>query len=134
MSNNDRKTLVCKTFLINTFDIAERTIRTVIVSIVTDNGVVALDQRCKHGQQQMIDPEVLESIRQHIKGIPRMESHYVRAKTSREFIDGGLTIAELHRNYEAQRQEANKQSANYETYSRVFNKEFNISFFSPRKD
>lgn len=128
------KVRVCKTFLINTFGITERTIRMVIHSKATGSGIIAQDQRGTHGRHSKIDQEVLESVRLHIKGIPRVESHYLRAQTSREFIDGGLSIAELHRHYTAERRSNNNTAANYDAYSHVFNTEFNIGFFAPRKD
>lgn len=49
-----------------------------------------------------MNPEILESIKSHINSIPRIESHYQRANTSRELIDGGLSIAEMHRHYKKQ--------------------------------
>lgn len=41
-----------------------------------------------------------DGVRNHIKSIPRIESHYLRAQTTKEFIDGGKTIADLHRDYQ----------------------------------
>lgn len=76
----------------------------------------------------------MESVRVHINSISRIESHYLRANTTREFIDGGLTIADLHRDYKKNRESINKPAANYDTYFRIFNNEFNISFFIPKKD
>lgn len=43
------------------------------------------------------DPEILDSVRAHINSIPRIESHYLKANTKKEFIDGGLGVAERHR-------------------------------------
>ncbi|CAG9814696.1 unnamed protein product [Phaedon cochleariae] len=134
LTNSGMRMRVCKTFLINTFGNTERTIRTFIQSIVSDNGMIPQDKRGKHGRQMKIDQEILESVRFHINSIPRVESHYLRANTTREFIDGGLSIAEMHRHYKAERKSDNKQAANYDTYARIFNTEFNIGFFVPRKD
>lgn len=132
--NNDKKVRVCKTFLINTLGITERTIRTVIQPKVSGTGIAPSDERGKHNNQKKIPEEILNSIRNHINSIPRIESHYIRKDTSREYIDGGLTIAEMHRHYSAERSAANKSVANYDTYARIFNTEFNIGFFMPKKD
>ncbi|KAB0801044.1 hypothetical protein PPYR_05398 [Photinus pyralis] len=132
--NNGQKVRVCKTFLINTLGIAERTIRTVIASKATGCGIAPADQRGKHSKHRRIDSEILNSIRDHINSIPRIESHYVRSDTSREFIDGGLSIAEMHRHYSEERALANKPTTTYDTYARIFNTEFNIGFFAPKKD
>lgn len=109
--NNDKKVRVCKTFLINTLGITERTIRTVIQAKVSGTGIAPSDERGKHNNQNKIPEEILNSIRNHINSIPRIESHYIRKDTSREYIDGGLTIAEMHRHYSAERSAANKSVA-----------------------
>ncbi|KAJ8937541.1 hypothetical protein NQ314_011800 [Rhamnusium bicolor] len=89
---NDGKTIrVCKTFIINTLGITERTIRTVIQAKSSGVGIIPEDRRGKHNNQMKMHQEMLDSIRTHINSIPRIESHYLRAKTTREFIDGGLT-------------------------------------------
>ena len=62
-----------------------------------------------------------------IESIPRIESHYLRANTSREYVDGGLSVSEMHRNYEVLRRESNLPTAPYAAY--IFNTQFNIGFF-----
>ncbi|KAJ8946646.1 hypothetical protein NQ314_008818 [Rhamnusium bicolor] len=62
-------------------------------------GIIKEDHRGKHGNHKRIDVEVSKSVFDHINSIPRIESHYVRKDTNSEFIDGGLTIAEMHRDY-----------------------------------
>lgn len=57
---------------------AQRTLRTVIEAKSSDCGMAPTDQRGKHGNQPKSDPEVLESVRQHINSVPRVESHYLR--------------------------------------------------------
>lgn len=131
---NGQTRRICKTFLLNTLGIAQRTLRTVIEAKSSDCGIAPTDQRGKHGKQPKSDPEVLESVRQHINSVPRVESHYLRANSSREFIDGGLTLAALHRDYECQRRSAGKEAATLFIYRQIFNREYNISFFIPKKD
>lgn len=119
----------------NTLGIAERTLRTVIQGRYSSSvgvGVIPNDKRGKHAYHNQVRPEIIQSVRDHINSIPRIESHYTRANTSREFIDGGLTIKEMHRNYLSSRE--SMQSANYDMYARIFNTEFNVSFFIPKKD
>lgn len=97
------------------------------------NEIPHMDKRGKHGNHRKIDPEILASFTSHINSIPPIQSHYVRSDTTREYIDGGLTIAEMHRYYSSERASANLQVANYDTYSRIFNSKF-IGFFLPKKD
>lgn len=124
---------VCKHFFKSTLDINDRVISTVIKK-QNEIGVVELDRRGKHNSHPKISDAVKDSIRSHINSIPRMESHYLRKQTSKEFIEGGKTIADLHRDYVRQCEVEGKPSANYHMYNDIFNSEFNISFFVPRID
>lgn len=130
---NNEKIRVCKLFFKNTFDITERMIRTVIAKS-DEKGFVDHDNRGKHTHHNQIDPELLEDIKKHINSIPRIESHYLRANTSREFIDGGKTITDLFRDFEQAQLEKNKNAGNYSYYNYVFNNQFNLGFFQPKKD
>lgn len=56
------------------------------------------------------------------------------AQTTREFIEGGKSLADLHRDYKNECIEKNLSFANLTMYSRIFNTNFNISFFTPKKD
>lgn len=123
------KIRVCKTFSIYTLGILEKMIRTVI-----QQGIFAQDCRGKHGNHRKMDEEILTSIVDHINSIPRIESHYVRKDTNREFIGGGLTIAEMYRHYSEKRSLANSPSATHDFYAKIFSTKFNIGFFSPKKD
>lgn len=129
-----KKIKVCKPFLMSTLGIKERTVRTVIKAKFSGIGATPEDKRGKHKHHSKLDAEVEESVRAHINSIPKVESHYLREQTTREFIDGGLTIAEMHRNYKNQRMLASKPSATYDAYFRIFNTQFNIGFHVPKKD
>ncbi|KAG5882972.1 hypothetical protein JTB14_026430 [Gonioctena quinquepunctata] len=98
---------VCKTFFKATLDINDRPIRTAL-SKNTDNGFLEPDGRGKHGHQPTVDPEIEESIKTFINSIPRIESHYLRAQTTREFIESSKCLADLYRDYEEEREKANK--------------------------
>ncbi|KAK4882693.1 hypothetical protein RN001_006012 [Aquatica leii] len=111
---------VCKQFFLATLGISNRSVRT--------------DKRGKHNKHKTVDKAIRTGIVEHINSIPRMESHYLRAQTSREFIEGGKTVADLHRDYVESCRTENKPYGNYCMYFRIFNKDFNISFFSPKKD
>lgn len=132
--NDGRSVRVCKTFLINTLGISPRTIRTVIDAKKLNDGIIPEDHRGKHGKHCKLDKEIIKAVKDHIESIPKVESHYLRASTSRLFIDGGLTVAELHRNYKEVQEKNNKAAVNYDAYQRIFNHDFNIGFFRPKKD
>lgn len=69
----------------------------------------------------------------HINSIPRIESHYCRAHMQREFIEGGYTIAAMHRDYVQLCQDKNMPHVEYQIFCNIFVNEFNISFWYPKK-
>lgn len=132
---NDRKIRVCKLFFMNTLDINTRTIRTVVdkKSTVTGASVIP-DLRGKHENHIKVPEFIKYRIKTYIESIPRIESHYCRRNTTREFIDGGKTLSQIHRDYVDECKSEYLPYANYQLFSRIFNEEFNISFFTPKKD
>lgn len=126
---------VCKKFFKSTLGITDRPIRTVIKKkTLFTGGMITEDLRGRHDKHYRIDDTIKNEIREHINSIPRIESHYRRSDSNRQFIDGGKSLAELHRDYVNVCEEKGQPYANYLMYSRIFNYEFNISFFSPKKD
>lgn len=132
---NDQKVRVCKVFFKNTLDINDRPIRTVqekrnkVATVLLEE-----DRRGKHGKQQRIDAVLKEGVKNFVEKIPKIESHYTRANTSKNFIDGSKSVAELHRDYIADCKEKKTPFVNYVMFYRIFTEEFNISFFTPKKD
>lgn len=89
--------------------------------------------RGKHGKQKKITPDTLAEIKRHIDSVPRVESHYLRQQTSREFIDGGKNLMDLYRDYK-DNLEDDEEAAKFHSYRKVFKEDYNISFFVPKKD
>lgn len=100
-------------------DVNDRVIRTVFLK--RELGFIDIDKRGKHGNHKKVDESVKESVRKHINSIPRIESHYIRKNSSREFIDGGKCIADLHADYKKKCLEQGVSAANYEMYAKIFN-------------
>lgn len=132
---NDQLVWVCKLFFMNTLDINSCPIRMVLEKQnKVANVLMEEDKSGKHSKQLKIDESIKEGIRQFIDSIPKIESHYMRANTSKHFIDG-KTISEIHRDYMAHCWEKNVDYGNYMLlFYRLFTTEFNISFFVPKKD
>ncbi|CAH1110705.1 unnamed protein product [Psylliodes chrysocephalus] len=103
---NQDKIRVCKLFFMRTLDINARTIYTVIQKSIS--GSVSDDKRGKHGKHKRVDDDIKNGIKEFIASIPRIESHYLRAQSNKEYIEGGKTIADLQREYQMQCEIANK--------------------------
>lgn len=96
-----KKVRVCKLFFKNTLDINDRPIRTVISK---QNKIADVlleeDRRGKHGQQKKVSKGIRDDIEQFIESIPKIESNYTRANTSKHFIESSKTVTDLHRDYD----------------------------------
>lgn len=130
---NGSKIRVCKTFFKSTLDLNDRVIKTAL-SKKTDLGVIEGELRGKHGNPPTIDPQIRQSVLDFINSIPRIESHYLRAQTTRQFISSDKCLADLYRDYKSIRENNGLPFATVSTFNRIFNSDFNISFFVPKKD
>ena len=124
-------TRVCKQFFKATLGINDRPIRTALTK-KNDTGFLEADLRGKHGKQPTVDPEVKDSVRQFIKSVQRIESHYLRAQSNCEYIEGGRNLADIYRDYKEQQERQELPFANSVMFNRIFNNEFKISFYSPK--
>lgn len=123
---------VCKLFFRNTLDITDRMIRTTTAKI-DQNGFVNDDCRGKHSNHREIDKQLLQDIKDHIDSIPRIKSHYLRANTTREYIEGGKSVSDLFKDFKDSQIRKGKIFGKYCTYYKVFTTHFNIGFFSLEK-
>ena len=126
---------VCKLFFKNTLDINDRPIRTVLEKQnKLADVLMEPDKRGKHGKHVSVEPEIRKGVKEHIESIPQIESHYTRATSTRTYICGSKTIADIHRDYVQKSKEQEVPYANYTFFYRIFTTEYNISFFIPKKD
>lgn len=97
----------------------------------SDTGVMQLDKR--GGRQQHLkakDEAVRSAIITHINRFPRVESHYCRQKTTRDYLHSDLSIKRM---YDMFRNEHEGNASSYQTYHAVFSK-LKLSFDHPKKD
>ncbi|CAG4946315.1 unnamed protein product [Parnassius apollo] len=104
------------------------------LSKVSESGVIQGDLGGKHGHQPTIDPQIKQSVIDFINSIPKIESHYLRAQTKRQYISSEKSLADIYRDYKQLREKDGLAIATSSTFNRIFNTEFNISFFVPNKD
>ena len=82
----------------------------------------------------MVPQEIKDGIRVHINSIPRVESHYCRATTNKEYVAPGLSISLLYEKYVEKCNETGRTPGKIHLYREIFNFEFNIAFHVPKKD
>ena len=74
---------VCNVFLKSTLDINDRPIRTELLNKLT-LGLLIWEEKW---ETSIVGSEIKDSIRRYINNISRIESHYLRAQISREFLE-----------------------------------------------
>ncbi|KAL0830044.1 hypothetical protein ABMA28_003502 [Loxostege sticticalis] len=111
--------LTIKTFFKNTLGIKVRPIRTVIEKM-NSYGIVKPERRRKHENHgTKISNDLLAEVKKHIESIPRIESHY---------------LIYLYRDYRKDCQNNGRDFVEINIYRKVFKEDYNISFFTPKKD
>ncbi|CAG5004600.1 unnamed protein product [Parnassius apollo] len=121
------KIRVCKPFFKSTLGMSYKAIQTAL-SKVSESGVIQGDLRGKHGHQPTIDPQIKQSVIDFINSIPKIES-----QTKRQYISSEKSLADIYRDYKQFREKDGLAIATSSTFNRIFNTEFNISFFRTKK-
>lgn len=121
---------VCQQFFINTLDINKGRVyyffrqgkkRSTITPGPATHG--------KHAKKKLSE-ELKQGVRDHINRFPAVDSHYCRQGTKKLYLDQGLNLSRMYRMYATETENPVKESA----YRNIFDYEFNLSFFRPKKD
>lgn len=126
---------ICKVMFVNTLGISQTWVNTALRRL-TEGGTIQADMRGTHTTRpQKISPRVIESVRNHIKMFPLVPSHYIRKDSKRMYLEEGLSVQKMFRLYIEYADNNNiTQRATCRQYRDIFNTEFNIGFFKPKKD
>lgn len=117
----------------NTLVISDTVIRTVVKK-QSETGVHLKDNRGKHKNHKTLDSELTGGVKAHINSIPRIESHYCRARSTREYIEGRFTVAALQRHFVDTCESEGALHVPYQIYYNIFMHDFNLPFWQPKKD
>ncbi|KAE8752688.1 hypothetical protein FOCC_FOCC000428 [Frankliniella occidentalis] len=117
---------VCQTMFLDTFDISS----TVVHTALNKNSP---DKRGRHGTRKRTSPILIQSVKDHIKSFPVIESHYCREGSRRRYLQQNLSIARMHRLY-VMLVGKGENTASVRQYRDIFNCSFNLGFYKPKKD
>lgn len=126
--NNDVR--VCQQFFVNTLNVNKG--RVYYYFKKNGNKPTITPGKSHHGthQKKVIPDTQKQEIRNHINRFPVVESHYCRKHSNKQYLYQGLNLAIMYRLYVAESEDPAKLSV----YRYIFNYEFNLSFFKPKKD
>ncbi|KAJ8685237.1 hypothetical protein QAD02_021030 [Eretmocerus hayati] len=131
---NNEKIQVCQEMFLNTLDVSVSIVRTTLGKM-RERSAVLEDERGKAPKISMrSNPEKLSSARDHINSFPRVESHYTRKDSSKEYLEEGLSIKAMYGLCKEWAEDNQRPIASEHQYTKIFSEEFNIGFFVPKKD
>lgn len=133
------KVYVCKTMFVNTLGISHGIIDSAYKHLHGGTTkLVSPDKRGMHSNRLKKTTESQkETIRTHINLYPRIPAHYSRARSQREYLEWGLSMTRMSKQYLewcAFNRIPKENIASRRQYITLLCTEFNISFFKPKKD
>ncbi|KAK3735516.1 hypothetical protein RRG08_007135 [Elysia crispata] len=66
---------------------------------LTDTGAVIADMRGTHKNHLTLDENIVQDIRDHIKSLSNVPSHYCRKSSSKQYLKDDLSLAAIYRLY-----------------------------------
>ena len=129
----DRQIRVCKVFFLETLGIKEDTVYGACQK-KDSSGIVTHDRRGRHSKHKGLPNHMRSSIRKHVDSFAPVESHYCRKHSQRKYLSESLTLRKMYRMYQEEQKQQSAPAATESAYRKIFNREFNYSFFVPKKD
>ena len=129
----NEKHRVCRDFFMRTLDIGRKTIDYTLKR-KAHGRFGGKDRRGKHSPANKTSEDQIRFVHQHIRSFPKMEAHYVRKKSKREYLAHDLNIKEMWRLYVKECKKKNLNPVKQGKYRQIFCEDYNLSFFKPKKD
>ncbi|KAJ8688004.1 hypothetical protein QAD02_023799 [Eretmocerus hayati] len=128
---------VCKVMFMNTLGISGKFVNTALKKARNKSEAIVDRRGRNRGTKDNLNKvrtELRASVVKHINLFPRIESHYARKDSNKEYLSSELSLNKMYKLYETWSLKKYGTSASKWVYSDVFNTEFNISFYKPKKD
>lgn len=130
---NNKVHQVCKMFFLGTLDISAKRVETALKKKM-NSGVTEHDKRGLNPAPNKISEEQKNSVRDHIKSLPVVDSHYCRCSSKRKYLPSGLSENRLYQDYINYCEENGALPVSSYYYKHIFTTEFNYGFHRPKKD
>lgn len=128
------KIRTCKVFFLSTLDVSQQRVNYFHQN--KKNAVTGIPLSSKQGRhpKKVINEISKQHVRNHINSIPRLDSHYCRMDSKKEYFEATLNMGKLYRLYVEYCNENQIEPVKKHCYVYIFNYEFNIDFLKPKKD
>ncbi|CAH0692027.1 unnamed protein product [Spodoptera exigua] len=133
-TKDDQQHRVCKDFFLKTLCISKGPVNEAIKYKNEFGNYEGQDRRGSRAPINKTDAASEQKIIDHINSFPRLESHYCRKKSKRQYLDSKLSISKMYELYKEELVTAGEEPCSFYVYKRIFGSQFNLSFFKPKKD
>ena len=89
---------ICKKFYLATLGITQDVVFGAIRKL-TDTGAVIADMRGTHKNHPTLDENIVQDIRDHIKSLSSVPSHYCRKSSSKQYLQDELSLVAMYHLY-----------------------------------
>lgn len=129
------KVQVCKKFFLGTLAISQKPVYHVHSNKDTLTNMPKADCRGKNPKsRRALSEEVRARVRDHIMSFPKVESHYCRATTNRQYLEPNLNLVKMYNMYTAHCEENNENPVPLSMYRHIFVTQFNLDFHARKSD
>ncbi|ESO91835.1 hypothetical protein LOTGIDRAFT_163196 [Lottia gigantea] len=90
---------VCKRFFLATLCVSSGPVYTALAEKGEAGTFVGEDKRGPHTPSNKTSEERLDLVRKHIESFPKIESHYTRSDTHRQYLNQDLSISKMYQLY-----------------------------------
>lgn len=126
---------VCKLFYLGTLHISQKPVYNVHKNKDVSTNTPKSDGRGKSAKSlRSLNEDVKNTVRDHIKSFPTVESHYCRATTNRTYLESNLNLVKMYKLYKEMCDEQHKESVKLSMYRHIFVSEFNLDFHIRKSD
>ncbi|WAQ97974.1 hypothetical protein MAR_022347 [Mya arenaria] len=131
---NNARVQVCKSLFLTTIGIGEYTVYGWCNNSASRIPSKEDKTETRKAEQHRRHDELRQGVRQFLEEIPKLESHYCRASSSKLYLEPLFdTFSSLYKVYLAYCKVKKTKEAHRQVFENVF-KEMNLSLFSPKKD
>ena len=125
---------VCNFFFLNTLCISDQFVYTAHNKV--NQGMVVPDMRGKNklSHTNKVSQARIDLVKEHINSFPKMESHYCRKDSHREYLSPSLNVCKMYEVYLTFCKKKQHDPVTLSYYRHIFNTQFNMDFHKPKKD
>lgn len=128
--DNDRVAL-CKMYFLKTLGISDRMVR----YAHEHKEIPGVSRQTGHREAHNATSEsALSYVRSHIDSFPKVDGHYRRKQSEKDYLEQGLSLAKMYRLYTERCKQTDTEPVKECIYRKIFNTEYNLDFHLPTND